>query len=409
MKFLSSFALAAALATSPALAQKEAPAAPAPAAAQIKISKAADKPVRALNAVVAAKDAAGYPAALAAAQAAAQTDEDRYAIIRAQLNHSLNVSDVPGQIAAVEAMLASPVTRPEDKPRLYRGLSGLYKNANNPDQQVATLEKLRALDPNNTDAIWELAEARVKQNKSAEAVMLAEQAIKTAKDAGQPVDVTWYRRALSLAYTAKLQPQSVKLARELFGASTVAKDRSNALLILRQYGNMDVQGKLDLFRLMRSAKALNDPINVLSFADALSLLHYPAEAQSVLNEAIAAGVVKSSDPQAAEILRSAGAKVAEDKAVLPGLATKAQGGADGRLAFQVANGYFGHADFTKAAELYRLAIQKGGADKENSKLRLGIALAMAGKNAEAEAAFKSVSGNRADLASYWLLWLANRG
>jgi hypothetical protein len=110
-----------------------------------------------------------------------------------------------------------------------------------------------------------------------------------------------------------------------------------------------------------------------------------------------------------EITNMSQGKIAEDKAVLPGLATRAAAAAKGDLAFNVGNGYFGHGDYAKAAELYRLAIQKGAPDQELAKLRLGIALAMAGQNAEAETALKAVSGPRASLASYWMLWLANRG
>jgi hypothetical protein len=37
-----------------------------------------------------------------------------------------------------------------------------------------------------------------------------------------------------------------------------------------------------------------------------------------------------------------------------------------------------------------------------------MALALAGNRAEAEAAFKAVTGARAELASFWLTWLAQR-
>jgi tetratricopeptide (TPR) repeat protein len=414
MKSISTFAIAAALGgaliASPAFAQKKGEAAAqAPAQPGLKLSKAADKPIRALSAIVTAKDAAGYPAALAAAQAAAQTDEDRFVILRERLNHAINMQNVPDQIAAVEGMLANAVMRPEDKPKFYSALGSLYRSNNDYDGAAAAIEKLVALDPSNTNSIWQLAELRLEQKKPAEAVLLGEQAIKLAKDAGQPVDVKWYRRALDIAYRNKLKAQTTKLARDLFAASREANDRRNALLIYRQYGDLDLDTKLDVLRLMRQAKVLTDEVDIVSFADALALRHYPAEAQAVLNEAVGAQRVKASDARVVEILRTAGGKIAEDKAALPGLATRAQSSADGNLAFRVANGYFGHADYAKAAELYRIAVQKGAPDQELAKLRLGIALAMNGQNAEAETALKAVSGARAGLADYWLLWLSSRG
>jgi hypothetical protein len=38
-----------------------------------------------------------------------------------------------------------------------------------------------------------------------------------------------------------------------------------------------------------------------------------------------------------------------------------------------------------------------------------MALGLAGQKAEAETALRAVTGPRADLASLWLLWLAQRG
>ena len=41
-------------------------------------------------------------------------------------------------------------------------------------------------------------------------------------------------------------------------------------------------------------------------------------------------------------------------------------------------------------------------------VRLGAALALAGRRPEAEAALRAVTGPRADLAGFWLAWLARR-
>jgi hypothetical protein len=59
--------------------------------------------------------------------------------------------------------------------------------------------------------------------------------------------------------------------------------------------------------------------------------------------------------------------------------------------------------------LYRAALQKGGVDPGIANLRLGLALALADNRAEAETAFRAVTGTRAELASLWLAWLAQRG
>jgi hypothetical protein len=54
-------------------------------------------------------------------------------------------------------------------------------------------------------------------------------------------------------------------------------------------------------------------------------------------------------------------------------------------------------------------MQKGNVDANLANSHLGMAYALAGQKAEAEAAFKAVTGPRTDLAAYWLLWLSQQG
>ena len=72
---------------------------------------------------------------------------------------------------------------------------------------------------------------------------------------------------------------------------------------------------------------------------------------------------------------------------------------------RIADAYFSYGQYAQAAELYRAALQKG-ADANLANTRLGAALALAGQRAEAEAAFRAVTGPRAELAQFWLLWLS---
>jgi Flp pilus assembly protein TadD len=128
----------------------------------------------------------------------------------------------------------------------------------------------------------------------------------------------------------------------------------------------------------------------------------------VIEEGFASGKLPRSNRDAASILAEASGRVSSDRAALPGLEARARADSKGALALNVADGYYGHGNYAKAVEFYRLAVQKGGVDSGLANLRLGMALAQAGQRAEAEAAFKAVSGPRAGLASYWLLWLSQR-
>ena len=89
----------------------------------------------------------------------------------------------------------------------------------------------------------------------------------------------------------------------------------------------------------------------------------------------------------------------------------AQGSAAAATAQQAraaADAHFAYGQYAEAAALYQAALQKGGEDPNLVNSRLGASLALAGRRPEAEAALRAVTGPRADLAGFWLVWLARR-
>ena len=408
MKLVSTFALAASLAlgiaAAPAAAQgQQAQEAPA---RQYNLSAEGRKAIGPLQAAVTANDAAAYPTALAAAQAAAQTPDDRYVIGQLQLKRGLDTNDTALQLAALEAIAQSGGAKAEELPKIYRNLGALHSNAKNFDRAVAAYEQLAQVQPGSADPLLQIAELRAQQQRPADAVAYIERAIAAQKAASQAVPENWYRRALKFAYEGKLAPQSASLSRALLEAYPSPANWHDALLIFRGGARLDDAGEIDLLRLMRASKSLSDANDIAVFAEHLDRGSFYGEVQDVVREATAAGKARV---ELAEIAKRAASRSAEDKAALAGLEGKARADATGQTAMRIANGFFGHGDYGKAAELYRLAAEKGSVDTDLARLRLGIALALQGKGAEADAAFKSVSGTRADLAKLWSLWVSQRG
>lgn len=409
MKLVSTLALAASLAlgaglsAAPAIAQEAQAAAPA---RQYDLSKEGRAALIPLEAAVNAKDSAAYAAALPAAQAAAKTADDRYVIAQLQLRRGIDANDTAMQLAAVEAIAASGGATAEELPKVYRMVAQLHQDMNQPDQAAAALEKLTQLQPNDPDALLRLAELRAKQSRPADAITYIENAIALQKAAGQTPPENWYRRALKFAYEGKLPRQSAELSRTLLQAYPSPENWQSALAIFRGGAKLDAEGELDLLRLMRATRSPMSQGEYLALAARLDEGNYYGELQNVAREAAAAGKGGNADLVAAA--KSASAKVAEDKAALAGLVGKARADASGATALRIANGFFGHGDYAQAAELYRLAAEKGSADADLAKLRLGIALAMQGKKAEADAALKSVGGARAGLAGLWSLYVSQR-
>lgn len=407
MKLTSTFALGFALAlggvtvaAAPAFAAQE-EAAPE---RKFNFSDAARPALAELQTAAQGTDAAVFQAALAKAQAAAKTTDDRYVIAQFQLNQAIKTNDEAGKLAAIEAMIQSGGATEAELPSLYSNLGAITFNAGNYAKAAEAFKKLVELQPNNADAKSNLAAALAQQGNPAEAAALVQQRIAAAKAANQEVPEGLYKQALALAYEAR-SPQSLELSRDLIAAYPTAENWRDGLMIFRDLKNPTGDANLDLMRLMRATKSLNGERDYYELAEAVNSKGLPGEAKAVLEAGIAAKAINPTKPAFKELLDSASSKVEQDRASLGGLEAKAKASSDGKLALNTGDAYYGYGEYAKAAALYRVALEKGSVDANLVNTRLGMALALAGQKAEAEAALKAVSGPRADIAGYWLIWL----
>jgi Tfp pilus assembly protein PilF len=420
MKSVSRFALgvtlalagASTLATSPAFAKpKEQPAAAAaqPQGRKYNLSKEERAALAPAQKAILAKDWATATAALPAAQAAAQSADAKYVVAQFQLQIGIGTSNEALQAQAVDALIASGGAEAAELPALYRNQAALALRQNNPSKAEAAFARLIEIAPGDSDAIVNLAKVKADNRKPAEAVALLDRAISVKRAAGQPVDETWYKYGLKLAYDGKLGPQAVKFSRDLVTGFPTKENWRDALLVYRDYGNLDAAGKLDLLRLMRVSKALAGERDWYEYADAVNNAGFPGEAKAVLDEGVAQRMIDPKKQVFAELLRLSSARLAADRASLAADSSRAMAAATGTPALKMGDAYYGYGDFAKAADFYRAALSKGGVDAGTAQLRLGMALAQAGNRAEAATAFHAVTGSRADLAAYWLAWLNQRG
>ena len=126
----------------------------------------------------------------------------------------------------------------------------------------------------------------------------------------------------------------------------------------------------------------------------------------MLDEGLAANIVNPA--KAKTLITEANGKVAADKASLAASAATATKSANARAALNVGDAYYGYGDYAKAAAMFRAALGKPGVDTASANLKLGEALTMSGDKAGAKAAFEAVTGARADIAKYWLIYLAQK-
>lgn len=357
-----------------------------------------------LQAAVKAKDAAEIKAKVAAAKSVVSTNEDRYVLAQLQLQAAADVNDKPAAMAAMDAMLATGILSPAEAAPVYKNLSELRFGAKQFDQAATILEKRLQLNPNDMDAIALLVETRNAQGRSAEAVSVLQRGIQLQASAGRKPDEAWLRRAAALAYTAKL-PNAAELARQWVTAYPSATSWQNSIAIYRNLSRPDAESVIDLMRLMRATGAMTEASDFALYLETLNAQSNFIEAQTALEKARQSGKFNASDPQLKE---AAAAIDAKPKVTAAELAAASKSAASGASLLRIGDRYYGLGDYAKAVETYKLAGTKG-AEANLVSERVGVALAAAGDKAGAAAAFKSVTGARAGVAQFWLLFLQNQG
>jgi Tfp pilus assembly protein PilF len=367
----------------------------------VKPSSGAVKAIVDLQNAVKANDTANIPAKVAAAQAVAKTKEDRYLIAVFQRQAALNAKDVGALAKAVQALEASNFLDATKVAALYMDLGIQQFNAKQTALAIASFQRATALTPNDLGAIELLAQAKSAAGQNAEASSLFQQTLKGRLAAGQKPTEDIYRRAVQAAYDSQ-SPAAIDLGRQWVAAYPSPDSWRNAILIYRNLAKPDVEGTLDLLRLMQTMNALSSPSDYNLFATAAADQQNYVEAQAVIDAGIAAKHVDPASPLFHDIV--AGLK-SKQKLTDADLAEAEKIAQTGTAMVRVGDRYFGKGQYAKAADLYRKALAKGGVDKDIANIHLGMALARSNDKAGAVAAFKAVTGPRADIAKYWLLYL----
>lgn len=346
-------------------------------------------------------------AALPAARAAAKGADARYMVGQYQLRTGIGTGNREMQAHAIELILSSGVVPAADLPALYANQGAVALINHDLKKAEAAYTRLLELTPNDPTAVMTLAEIKHDTGKVPESVMLMERAIDLRRAAGQPVPESWYKRALKTAFDAKIAPQSLKFAQALIASYPSNENIRDAALVHREVGGLDDEGRLGLYRLLRAADALAGERDYFEAAQAFNAAGLEGEANALLKEGASQKMVDTGKGTAKDLL-AASARKTPSKAALAALDKKATAAATGTDALAAADAFYGAGDYAKAAALYRTALQKGSVDANVVNSRLGMALTLAGQRAEAEAAFRAVTGSRSNLASLWLAWLTRR-
>jgi tetratricopeptide (TPR) repeat protein len=367
---------------------------------QYHFSRAEQTALAPLLTAVRASDWAAVTAALPAADAAAQGADAKYTIAQVRLRIGINTNDTAMQSRAIDDLIASGGAQPSEMAGLYRQQMQFARAAGDTAKVDRAMAQLTALNPNDTSIIINEAIQKAAARDFAGAIAGYQRAIQITQTANQPVPQEWRRQLVALAYNGHL-PQVGAFMRELLTVAPTASNWHDALAI---NGAQNASVKLDAYRLMRVAGAMNSESDFIELSEAANDVHAFGEVQAVLQDGMTRRLIVRNATYAQERLTLATRRATEDRASLAESRRAALAG-NAAAALSMGDAYFGYGQYAEAAELYRAALQKG-TDAGIGNLRLGAALFQGGQRAQAEAAFRAVTGPGAELAQLWLLWLS---
>ena len=413
MKFANVTALAAVLAlgcAGPALAKKTPAAADAGKPDFSAPFRQAAQPVQT---AVNAGDAAAAKAALPAAQTAASTPDDKYMLGILTYQIGIKSQDAALQTQGADMAIQSGKAPAEQMPALLNVKGVNAFNKGDLAGADAAFSQQYQLNPGDTDNAILLAQTKVRERQPQAALPIVDSAIKAKKAASQPVPEDWWRRALAIAYDAKMPAETAKYGMGLVADYPTTDTWRTGVQTYRDtsLGAQDKEGNLDALRLMRAAGALAGERDYYEYANLANDKGYPGEAKALIDEGMSSNMVAAQVKNSKalnELKTITGPKIAADKAALPALDKSARAAADGKKALLTGDAYLGYGMYPQAADLFKVAIQKGGIDPNVANLRLGEALAHAGQKDAAVQAFAQVTGKTQPLAQYWTVW-TNQG
>jgi len=170
---------------------------------------------------------------------------------------------------------------------------------------------------------------------------------------------------------------------------------------------------LDVYRLKSSIGQLSTPTDFIEMAELSRVAGFPAEAQKVLEQGRASGVLGTGTD--IELNRQKRLRDLVNKDASTDLKTMAQGEADavkskdGSALVNLGYAYVTVGEFDKGIGMMEQGIRKGEIKRtEDAKLHMGYAYVLAGRKPNAIQMFKLVQGTdgTADLARYWIVHLS---
>lgn len=386
----------------------------APAMAQSKKAQNSKGFAKAYEPVAAIVNAEGGDYAAAKAQlpaliGAIETPDDRFLAGNLTLLLGNKLKDSVLQRQGLQLMLDSGKTDPAQVGQFNFFVGSLAYEAGDYAAARAALQAAVAAGYTQDNPEGLIAESYFKEGQSAQGLQYLKDLIEQRVAAGQTVPDSWLLRGLKVAYDSKLNDQATEWSALLVAHSPTEQNWLQALQVINAVNALEPRVELDLLRLMALTNSLKERREFVSYIEAADPRIMANEVARVLDTGVQKGVFSSSDEYYADVKRVVDQRAAQDRAEAPQLAKEARASATGKDAQSAGDVYLSLGSYAEAEEMYALALEKGGVDRDEMLTRLGIVQVHQGKLDEARATFGQVSGApRTAVARMWTAYIESR-
>ncbi len=367
-------------------------------------SKGFSPALKKLSDATAAKDTAALQAAITEAQGLASKPDDQYLLAFYQLQLGIMTKDQAVQRQALEAMLDSGMTPPENL-ATYNFYAGNFAyGAKDYPKAIQRLEAAKAAGSTQEAVPVLLMDSYLKAGQIDQGWAIAKAAIEAARAAGKTPSEEFYVRPAQAFQKAKRPNETLDvLTMRVRDYGTPATWRNTLYILLQQSGG-DKDLNLDILRLMRATDAMSKRPEFVEYTTLAADAGFPSEVVAVIAEGQAAGVIPpSGDPHFGPLAAAQGPRAKSDLAAITADADKPATLANPKTARTTADALVGADKPALAIPLYQAALTGSGGNDPLITYRLGVAQAMAGQNEAAIATFTKVQGKRQRLAELWTI------
>ena len=253
-----------------------------------------------------------------------------------------------------------------------------------------------------------IVETHFHEGQHEQGVGSLETLVQQRASAGQEVPEAWLRRGLQAGYDAQNVDLASKWAGMLVDRYPTTDNWTRALQLVGALQPLEPQAQLDLLRLMALTNTLSGRDLYARYVAAADPRVMATEVSRVLAAGAQAGVFGPGDEVYDEAKRVSDERAPAEAGDAARYAAEARGSASGRAAENAGELFLALQSYPQAEEMFKLALEKGGIDRDAALTRLGIAQVQQGKLEEARASFQQVSGTRAVVAKLWSAYAASK-